>query len=188
MSISTRFTSSDLELLRDRDDVRYEVVDGELFVAKTPHFEHQYASASICVALGNWTKATGMGVVLATPGVIFGPEDDVIPDVIWISHGRIATGVDEAGHFRVAPELVIEVLSAGAYNERRDRDVKLKLYSRYGVHEYWIVDWRMQIVQVYRREQAALQLVGTLDGADELTSPLLPGFHCPLSELWYTPK
>jgi Uma2 family endonuclease len=188
MSISTRFTSSDLELLPDRDDVRYEIIDGELLVSKTPHFGHQYACLAIGSALFKWRARTGLGIALTAPGLIFGPEDDVIPDVAWMSDQRFAEGADASGHFRVAPELVVEVVSPGRTNERRDREIKLKLYSRYGVHEYWIVDWRMQIVQVYRREQAALQLVGTLDGADELTSPLLPGFRCPLSELWYTPK
>ena len=41
-------------------------------------------------------------------------------------------------------ELVVEVLSPDGANERRDREVKLKLYSRRGVLEYWIVDWRTQ--------------------------------------------
>jgi Uma2 family endonuclease len=42
------------------------------------------------------------------------------PDVIWISKERLATLVDEEGHLTGAPELVIEVLSPGSTNERRD--------------------------------------------------------------------
>jgi Uma2 family endonuclease len=80
--------------------------------------------------------------------------------------------------------LVVEVLSPGGANERRDRDVKLKLYSRRGVLEYWVVDWRPQEIEVYRRKQLALRLIATLYPTDTLTSPLLPGFVCQVATLF----
>jgi len=86
--------------------------------------------------------------------------------------------LDEAGHLTAAPELVVEVLSPGKKNERRDREAKLKLYSVQGVHEYWIVNLKEQMVEVYRREKAVLKLVATLYHQDELTSSILPGFNC----------
>ncbi len=86
----------------------------------------------------------------------------MIPDVVWISHGRLAAGVDEEGHFTIAPELIIEVLSPGTQNERRDRETKLKLYAERGVREYWILDWRTQQLEVYRRQEAFLRLALTL--------------------------
>jgi Uma2 family endonuclease len=52
------------------------------------------------------------------------------------------------------------------------------------VREYWIVDWMRQMVQVYRRTDAALRLVATLESADTLTSPMLPGFSCAVASLW----
>jgi len=54
--------------------------------------------------------------------------------------------------------------------------VKLALYSRRGVSEYWIVDPRQRRIEVYRRAQAALGLAATLYAEDALESPLLPGF------------
>lgn len=92
--------------------------------------------------------------------------------------------VDESGHLTGAPELIVEVLSAGKENERRDREAKLKLYSIRGVQEYWIADWRSQKIEVYKRENAKLQLVATLFSNNELTSPLLPGFSCSGSRLF----
>jgi Uma2 family endonuclease len=79
---------------------------------------------------------------------------------------------------------MVEVLSPGAANKRRDRQLKLDLYSREGVLEYWIVDWQARTVRVYRRDQTVLQLVATLRGAEVLTSPLLPGFSCSISRFW----
>ena len=109
------------------------------------------------------------------------------PDVVWRSREQLAVGKDDAGHLRVAPELVVEVRSPGSANERRDREVKLALYSRQGVREYGIVDWRARRVQVYRRDGAASRLVETLETDDALTSPPLPGFSRPVSNLWTAP-
>ena len=78
----------------------------------------------------------------------------------------------------------VEILSPGAANERRDREAKLKLYSRRGVLEYWIVDWQARQVEVYRREELALRLVATLYATDTLASPLLPGFACEVATLF----
>ena len=43
MSMNLRYTTSDLELLPDVEGTRYEIIDGDLYVAKQPNLEHQYA-------------------------------------------------------------------------------------------------------------------------------------------------
>lgn len=184
MSTVPRYTSTDLECLPDVEGTRYEIIDGDLHVSKSPSWHHQYTCLEVAQALQAWSRQAGLGTAIPAPGVIFAPDDDAVPDVVWISRERLAAVQDEAGHLRGAPELVVEVLSPGAANERRDRELKLKLYSRQGVHEYWIVDWRLRTVQVYRRQQAALVLIATLESQDTLTSPLLPGFSWPVSRLW----
>src|SRR5262249_58233531 len=78
----------------------------------------------------------------------------------------------------------VQVLSPGSANERCDREVKLKLYSRRGVLEYWIVDWQQRKVEVFRRQEQALHLVATLYATDTLTSPMLPGFACLVTQLF----
>jgi Uma2 family endonuclease len=185
MSTTRRYTSADLERLPEIEGVRYEIIDGELYVSKQPDWHHQLAVSMLTAALTTWSEATRAGVALGAPGLVFSPENDVAPDLIWISRERLAAVADASGHFRQAPELVVEVLSPGRRNEQRDREVKLSLYSRQGVDEYWIVDWRAHAVEVYRRAGAALQLVATLGNGDTLTSPLLPGFSCPVAKLWF---
>lgn len=186
MSTSIRFTTRDLEGFPDPfDDTRYEIIDGELHVAKQPQWHHQFACSRITQALMNWNDESGLGEAAGAPGLIFSPDNNVAPDVVWVSHQRLPHLLDAAGHLRAAPELVVEVLSPGTANEQRDRELKLSLYSRQGVREYWIVDWQARRVEVYRREQAALQLAATLIEGDLLTSPLLPGFTCPISRFWH---
>jgi Uma2 family endonuclease len=180
---SLRWTSADLEVLPD-DGKRYEIIDGELYVSKQPHWHHQFTCMRLGRFLDEWNEQTGMGVVNAAPGLIFAADDDVAPDVIWLSRERRTKVLGADGNLHAAPELVIEVLSPGSSNERRDREAKRKLYSRRGVHEYWIVNWQRQQIEIYRREQAALTLVATLYAQDTLTSPLLPGFVCTVSRLF----
>ena len=184
MSITPRYTSRDLELLPEVEGVRYEIIDGELHVSKMPRWEHQYTSNAVGSALHVWDTQTGRGITMTAPGLVFAEDDDVAPDIVWVSQERLDVIVDEGGHFRAAPDLVVEVLSPGSRNERRDRELKLKLYSRQGVREYWIVDWRGREVQIYRRQDAALRLVSTLGSDDTLTSSLLPGFACAVVDLW----
>jgi Uma2 family endonuclease len=185
VSSSPRFTITDLEALPDPlDDTRYELIDGELFVAAQPHWAHQYVSAALVAALDRWNGETYRGIANFAPGVIFSPKDAVAPDVIWISRERAARGLRKDGKLHVAPELVAEVLSPGSTNERRDREVKLKLYAREGVEEYWLVDWRTRTVEIYRRTGDLLQLAQSLTDADRLTSPLLPGFAYLVRDLW----
>src|SRR6266498_570825 len=146
-----RFTSKDLEAMPQIEGVRYEIIDGELYVSNAPHWDHQNAADELEFSLRAWNKVSRAGATVTAPGLVFAEDQDVIPDIVWVSHDRRARGMDAAGHLTIAPELVVEVLSPGSSNERRDRDVKLSLYSRRGVDEYWIVDWRARQVEVYRR-------------------------------------
>ncbi|GFE70738.1 hypothetical protein CFPU101_33480 [Chroococcus sp. FPU101] len=108
----------------------------------------------------------------------------MIPDVIWISHERLAILLDDAGHLTGVPELIVEVLSPGTKNVMRDKEAKFKLYSNQGVQEYWIVNYLLKTVEVYRRDQAQLKLMATLEENDVLTSPLLAEFPCQIQQFF----
>jgi Uma2 family endonuclease len=182
---SLKWTTRDLDAMPDDGGwKRYEIIDGELFVTRAPHIQHQDAAGQLYLCLQNWSKATGLGKAFSTPGVIFSPNDAVIPDLVWISKDRLAVGLDDAGHLTVAPEIVVEILSAGETNEQRDKEVKLKLYSLYGVQEYWIVNWRLKTLDIYRRHNAQLQRVNTLLDGDILSSPLLPGLAVAIADIF----
>jgi Uma2 family endonuclease len=178
-----RWTNADLALLPD-DGARYEIIAGELLASRAPHWKHQETCGIVFHELFAWAQQTRRGRVIINPGVVFSEIDSVIPDVVWSSSERLAALVDAAGHLHGAPELIVEVLSSGTQHEQRDRDAKRKLYSQHGVQEYWIVDWRLQQVAVYRRTQAVLHLAHTLLSGDTLQTPLLPDFACPIERLF----
>ena len=177
------WTSRDLELLPD-DGSRYEIIDGELYAAKQPDWQHQLVGFRLGFLLQVWNEQSQAGFVNLTPGIIFADDTNVVPDMIWISQERLKTALHKDGKLHNAPELVVEVLSPGPENERRDREVKVKLYSRRNVKEYWVVNWQERTLEVYRREDAVLTLEKTLEETDVLQSPLLPGFSCKVSQIF----
>ncbi|MBE9032370.1 Uma2 family endonuclease [filamentous cyanobacterium LEGE 11480] len=179
-----RWTTADLELLPEDDGRRYEIIDGALHVTRAPHWGHQKICGRLGGALDSWSLDTGLGEASIAPGIIFADADNVIPDLVWASQERLADSLDDAGHLTAAPELVVEVLSPGEKNERRDRDLKLRLYSARGVREYWIISRPLQSIEVYRRSAGVLALNHTLLIGDQITSPMLSGFRYPVDRLF----
>ena len=174
--IEPLLTNADLEGLPLPDDgKRYELIEGELYVSTAPDLIHQRAAGRIYLAFAKYLEQQPIGEILLGPGVILSDYDGVIPDLVYLSNERrdqIATGARIYG----APNLVVEILSRGKQNMERDRKQKLKLYAKFGVEEYWIVDTRDRAVEVYSREAETLKLFTTFVSDETITSPLLPGF------------
>lgn len=181
---AVKLTSADLAFFPDNGKL-YELIEGELQVSRQLSWHHQYACSRFVQFLGAWGDLSGLGIVNAAPGVIFADDDDVAPDVVWINRETLNEALQEDKKLHAAPELVIEVLSPGWTNHLRDKQTKLKLYSRRGVQEYWIADWEQKQIEVYRRERAKLALQETLFSQDTLTSPMLPGFECRVADLFF---
>jgi Uma2 family endonuclease len=184
MATKFRWNLTDLLVFPENDGKRYELIDGELHVSTQPDWRHQYIATHIAGVLNAWSGAAKGGIAITAPGVILSREDAVAPDIVWVSKARIPRVLRNDGKLHAAPDLAVEVLSPGPKNEQRDREAKLDLYSRYGVQEYWIVDWRERTVQVYRHRDGQLRLIGTLAGDDVLASPLLPDLSIAAAELF----
>ena len=61
VSTAFRFTTKDLEAMPDIEGVRYEIIDGELYVSNAPHAHHQYAADEIRLALRASPELTAAG-------------------------------------------------------------------------------------------------------------------------------
>ena len=86
------WTSQDLEMLPNNGK-HYEIINGELYVSTQPHYYHQRACGLVFKLLDNWSEQTEEGEANLAPGLIFAEDDDVAPDVIWISRERLATAL-----------------------------------------------------------------------------------------------
>ena len=175
-------TVADLDLMPD-DDNRYELFEGEVFVSRAPGLPHQRILTNLLVLLQLHLKEHPVAKIWPNPGVIFDNFNAAIPDLVFVRNEHleaIASGEKVTG----APDLAIEVVSPGAENERRDRNVKRQAYSKFGVREYWVVDGYQQTIEVYRLEQVQLTLVTTLAHDQQLTTPLMPAFTCLVSQVF----
>ena len=173
-------TIADIDSMPE-DGNRYELIEGELFVSRAPSLIHQGIVRNVLVLFAQYLRGNPIGKIFPGPGVIFSNFSGVIPDLAYFSHERakeIATGDRIAG----APELIIEVLSPGTENRRRDEHAKRQLYKKYGVKEYWILDPQRLTVQIFRT--ARLKLIATLGVHDGLSTLLLPGFRCSVKEIF----
>ena len=175
-------TIDDLDALPE-DGNHYELIEGELFVSRAPSLAHQIIVSNLIAVFRDYLHQKPIGIIVPGPGLIFSNFSGVIPDVVFISRERrdeIASGDRLSG----APDIVIEIVSPGAEDERRDRVVKRQLYGKYGVHEYWIVDPQTRTLEIYRLRRRTLKLVTTLVDEDEVTSPILPGFRYRVSQIF----
>jgi Uma2 family endonuclease len=182
MQIEPIVTVADLNAMPD-DGNRYETINGELFVSKAPGITHQLVFGNLFLILSSYLTKRPVGQIVATPGLVLSRKDAVIPDLVFIRTERLAQVVS-GERLIAAPELVIEILSPGNENRRRDRTVKRQLYGKFGVKEYWLVDPKKRTVETYVLEDQTLRLASTSGVSDNLTSTVLPGFHCPVSSIF----
>lgn len=175
-------TVDDLEAMPD-DGNRYEVIEGELFVSRSPGLTHQVVSDNIVFLIRDYLRSHSIGIVVSTPGLILSRFSGVIPDIVFFSNAsrdRVVSGERLVS----APDLVIEILSRGADNSRRDRIAKRRLYAKHGVPEYWIVDRQLKLVEIFRLEGTSLELAAAFGDNDEVSTLTLPGFACQISEFF----
>jgi Uma2 family endonuclease len=183
---STRLTYADLVAMPE-DGKRHELIDGEHYVTPAPTLRHQLVLGHLHLDLAGWVEANGLGQVFFAPlDVVLSDHDVVEPDLLFVSTARL----DRLGRAYVhdAPDLVVEVLSPGT--RKIDATKKLRLYERFGVAEYWMIDPDAEWVEVHRAGSAgkpglhpAARLLRER-GDGPLTSPLFPGFALQLDRLF----
>lgn len=166
-----------------QDGKRHEIIDGEHYVTPSPTSRHQSALGNLHLAIGNYLREHPLGKLFLAPlDVILSNFDVVEPDLLFISNAKleILTG----GYVHGAPDLVVEILSPSTL--RHDAITKRRLYGKFGVFEYWLVDPEREQVEVYRLTGGSLEKVLelTLERGETLSTPLLPGFSLPLDEIF----
>ncbi|HYK90476.1 MAG TPA: Uma2 family endonuclease [Acidobacteriota bacterium] len=173
-----RFNYNDYLLLPE--DKRYEILDGDLFVVAAPNIRHQQICGNLFDALLHHVRERDLGELLFAPcDVILSEEDVLQPDILFVrkNHASIIGKLNLRG----APDLIVEILSEGSRN--RDLDLKRKLYARFGVQEYWIVDPDVASIEVLTWSEAGYVTAGSFGKSDRMSSPLLAELRIPLAEI-----
>jgi Uma2 family endonuclease len=178
-----KLTYDDLLLLPD-DGRRHELIDGEHCVTPSPNRKHQAIVWNLTGMMWTYLQQHPIGRAFTAPfDVVFSEFDVVEPDLLYISGVRQQEVLTEQ-HVRGAPDLVVEVGSPGT--RQRDETAKRRLYERFAVSEYWVIDPELDTIKIYRRAAdrytRAAEL--TLEHGDTLTTPLLPELRMPLVKIF----
>jgi len=165
------------------DGKRHELIDGEHHVTPSPNRRHQAIVRELIGLLWSYLKRHPEGEIYGAPfDVVFSDFDVVEPDLLFVSRARARVLTDK--NVQGAPDLVVEVGSPAT--RRRDEKTKLRLYERFGVQEYWVVDPDFDVIKVYRlaegRYLRAAEL--TLAAHDVLRTPLMPGLELSLADIF----
>lgn len=163
------------------DGRRHEIIGGRHFVMPAPAVRHQRASMRLSYALYDFVSRHELGEVLAAPvDVVLSPHDIVQPDLVFV--GRERSGI-VGEQVRGAPDLVIEIVSKTS--RRRDEGVKLELYRRSGVQEYWIVDPGAETVAVWSFARSPARDEPAVVGSGErVPSTVLGGLELAVGEIF----
>lgn len=179
---STRLTYDDYVLMPD-DGRRHEIIDGEHYVTPSPVTKHQLVSRNLEYVIFDFLQEHPVGEVFDAPYDVVLSEIDVVqPDILYVSNARKSIITEK--NIRGVPDLVLEILSEST--RKTDEITKRKLYERFGVAEYWVVDPVLDSIKVYRRVETSFERVAELSLEDDnsLTTPLLPGFTAPLGRIF----
>ena len=180
VAIWPRMNYADLERM-PVDGPRFELYDGELSELPAPTLRHQRVAIHVTELLCEYERRCGGLAVVSPLDLILDDHNVVQPDVMFIRAERAAR-LELLGPLRVPPDLAVEVLSPGT--EGADRGRKLRLLSRFGVKEYWLIDPAEQTLELHRLEGSAYVLETLAPGNDMVTSPALPGLAFDIARIF----
>lgn len=166
-------TYDDLDLIpQDREGDRHEIIDGVLVVTPSPIPLHQIASGKLHVRFETFVEPRRLGRVIAAPiDVVFAPRQVAVPDLVFVRQDRLHIIGPKA--IEGAPDLIVEILSPSTRG--RDRGKKMRLYARFGVREYWILDPVARTIAVHLLRGEEYELVPNEDGV--VRSTVLAGLN-----------
>lgn len=178
-SRSLKFTYHEYQFLPE--DKRYEIMEGELYVVPAPNEAHQRISRNLEYALMQYLETHPVGELYHAPfDIILSNENVVQPDIIIILNQR--KGIINTKNVKGAPDIVIEILSPST--PERDKDIKFRLYAKYGVREYWIVDPSAQSIEIFKASPDGFDLVRAFTPGVSLTSTILPELAIDLTKVF----
>ncbi|MEW6238350.1 MAG: Uma2 family endonuclease [Candidatus Omnitrophota bacterium] len=176
---SIQFTYEDY--LHFSDDKRYEIIEGEVYMVPSPLTYHQRIALNLSMATNDYVVRNCFGEVFISPlDVVLSDIDVVQPDIFFISNENLRIITEK--NIQGAPDLVVEILSPSS--DYKDKVLKSKLYAKYGVKEYWLVDPGAKQIQVFALKDAALALWNAYRLDETMHSALWPELKLELKSIF----
>jgi Uma2 family endonuclease len=175
------WTADDLLALDNDDHHQYELVQGELRQMSPASPRHSRYEFRLLFAIGKYLEAHPIGE--GFPGdagfeIQSNPLTIRVPDVAFVLKQRLPP-IDQGGFWKLAPDLVIEIISPS--ETAKSIAEKVSDYLQAGTRLLWLVYPERQEVQEYRLDQPfhIYRIDEELDGRE-----VLPGLRYALRELF----
>jgi len=154
---------------------RWELIDGELVEMTPSSSESSRTGMRFGYYLTDHVLPRRLGEVFGTDSgfaVFAGREIVRVSDAAFVRADRIPPAPDNQGFFRLAPDLVVEVVSPS--DRASDVYAKMMMWLEAGVQLVWVADPATRTIAVYRPDRSSQMLRET----DELTGgDVLPQFR-----------
>jgi Uma2 family endonuclease len=173
-------TWSELEKLPE-DGPRIELYDGEVWVMPAPTFVHQDVVLNTAIMLREYAKRAGGLAVVSPFDIVFSERNVVQPDVVFFLPERKEL-VKPRVVTRYRPDIAVEILSPTT--KSNDLGRKLRMFARYEVPEYWILDADRRTIDIRSLRGSFYEVTVKASSDDVVTSPLLPDLSFPLARLF----
>jgi Uma2 family endonuclease len=153
---------------------RYQLIQGDLYMAPAPNRFHQEISRNLQFELHSYLKRNPIGKLFDAPFDVYLDEINVFqPDIIIVLNERLGILTEQGAEG--APDLVVEILSP--QTRRLDLLNKKQEYARAGVKELWIIDPEPRAIMIHQFASDGVENVRKVDEEDTLSTDLLPGFN-----------
>ncbi len=178
-----RMRYEDFLVMTENSDLRYEFIDGEVYLLASPVYAHQIAVSVLLASLAQWFKGKSCRVLSAPFDVTLRLSEQNInvvqPDLLVICD---SDRVNAKGRYEGVPALVVEVLSPST--RKKDMLKKLDLYLHAGICEYWLVDPDEHRITVYHFEKQDISAYQMAGGEELVRSIHFPGFEIPVQDVF----
>jgi Uma2 family endonuclease len=169
--------------LTENSDLRYELIDGELFNLSSPSYNHQIIVGELHTIFNVWFKGKKCKPLTSPFDITLIKGNDnknvVQPDIVVICDKE---NIDDKGKYMGVPKLVVEVLSRST--RRKDMLKKLDLYMQSGVAEYWIIDPDKEISYVYNFKENDIDEYSNYSIDDIIISNVFQGLEVRMGDLF----
>lgn len=139
-----RMTSDEFCELPESEDVKLELLGGEVIMAARPLPPHQYFLLQLALAVELWIRPRKLGRLL--PDTLMKLDDDwtPAPDLVFVAQKHLRRV--KRRRIEGPVDLAVEILSS---NKAVDRRTKFAAYARFGIPWYWIVDLDARVLEEY---------------------------------------
>ncbi|MCS6794397.1 MAG: Uma2 family endonuclease [Raineya sp.] len=161
----------------------YELLNGTIVKRSAPSLLHQSILRKLVHIFEDYLAEKKLGEFFFAPiDVVLDEENLVIPDLVFVFESK--KDILKENYIAGIPDLVVEILSPST--ARYDRGEKMKLYKKHQVPEYWIIEPKMQVVEIYTYQNGDYDLQEYAMEKGWVKSKILQDLQFDISEIFKT--